>query len=422
VSRLYDPLDSVIMKQGKVRSGKKTSSGPGKKSGSGRLASVLRSVLKVPRALNAAIEATEGNLLGGCTLVLVFEGQADEAHADAERATEICQRAGARTLGEGPARKWYAHRYGVSYRQAPVFRLGAFSDTMEVAAPWSRLQALYDSVRAALGKHVLVMAHLSHAYPDGCSIYFTFSGAADSDAAAVALYERAWRDALDAAIDAGGTLSHHHGVGRSKAPRLGDELGHGVTVVGRMLRSWDPDRLLNPGNLLPRGGDTPPATHEAHPFVPGEIDDHSLLATLPGSMTVTEAERALATRGLTLDLEGAPDSRSLDDWIASGLPGTRDAWSDPVEQVIAGLSADMGSGERLLVRPAPRRAVGPDLICLFSGANGDVGKVRHVTLRVHRKSEQRSRTLVFRGERNPGMDPPERAAWQRVVEGVNRNE
>ena len=85
---------------------------------------------------------------------------------------------------------------------------------------------LYDSVRRALGRHVLVMAHLSHAYPDGCSIYFTFSGAAeDDDARARASTTRAWRDALDAAIEAGGTLSHHHGVGRSKAPRLGEELG-----------------------------------------------------------------------------------------------------------------------------------------------------------------------------------------------------
>jgi alkyldihydroxyacetonephosphate synthase len=420
VSRLYDPLDSVIMKQGKVRSEKKRA-GPGRKSSSGRLASVLRGVLKVPRALNAAIEAMEGNLLGGCTLVLVFEGQADEAHADVERATEICQRAGARVLGEGPARKWYAHRYGVSYRQAPVFRMGAFSDTMEVAAPWSKLAGLYDAVRSALGKHVLVMAHLSHAYPDGCSIYFTFSGAADSDEAATTLYETAWRDALDAAIDAGGTLSHHHGVGRSKAPRLGDELGHGVTVVRRLMRSWDPERVLNPGNLLPRSEDPPPETRELAPFFPGEIDDHSLLATVLGTTTVVEVERALGVRGLTLDLEGAPDSRSVNDWIASGLPQRRDAWSDPVEQNIAGLSARMSSGERLLVRPAPRRAVGPDLVCLFAGAGGEVGHVEHATLRVHRKSEKRSRNLAFGAERNPGMDAPERAAWQRIVQGVKQD-
>jgi alkyldihydroxyacetonephosphate synthase len=415
VSRLYDPLDSVIMRQGKVRSGKKSS---GKKQSSGRLAAVLRGALKIPRALNAAIAATEGNLLGGCTLVLVFEGSSEEAHADAERATEVCQRAGARTLGEGPAQKWYAHRYGVSYRQAPVFRMGAFSDTMEVAAPWSKLAGLYAAVRSALGKHVLVMAHLSHAYPDGCSIYFTFSGAADSDDAAEALYETAWRDALEAAIDAGGTLSHHHGVGRSKAPRLGDELGHGVELVRRLMSAWDPHRMLNPGNLLPDAKESAPEGKAMSPFLPGEIDDHSLLATLAGSTSVQEAERALSLRDLTLDLDGEPDSRSIDEWIAAGLPGVRDPWSDPVEQAIAGLTARMPSGERLVIRPAPRRAVGPDLISLFAGAGGALGRIEHATLRVHRKSETRSRSLPFPGERNPGLDAPERGAWERVVRGV----
>src|SRR5262249_12475492 len=153
---------------------------------------------------------------------------AAEGAADLDRARLVAERYGARSLGEAPARHWLDHRYGVSYRQSPVFMAGAFSDTMEVAAPWSRLGALYDAVREALGRHVFVMAHLSPAYPDGCSIYFTFAGSAPSPEAAAAKYDAAWRAALDAAIGAGGTLSHHHGVGRSKAPKLGAELGLGV--------------------------------------------------------------------------------------------------------------------------------------------------------------------------------------------------
>src|SRR4029078_2819365 len=127
---------------------------------------------------------------------------------------------------EEPARHWLSHRYSVSYRQAPVFMAGAFSDTMEVAAPWSRLRDLYDSVRAALGRHVFVMAHLSHAYPDGCSIYFTFAGSAPTVAEAEAKYDAAWRAALDAAVAAGGSLSHHHGDGPRKTLQQGAEPDH----------------------------------------------------------------------------------------------------------------------------------------------------------------------------------------------------
>jgi alkyldihydroxyacetonephosphate synthase len=160
--------------------------------------------------------------------------------------------------GEGPARRWLRHRYAVSYRQAPVFAAGAFADTMEVSATWANLPGLYDGVRRALGRHVFVMAHMSHAYPDGCCIYFSFAGSARPGAgssewerASVDTYDRAWTAALDAAIAAGGALAHHHGVGRSKAPRLGAELGVGVDVVRKLKRALDPYGILNPGNLLP---------------------------------------------------------------------------------------------------------------------------------------------------------------------------
>jgi alkyldihydroxyacetonephosphate synthase len=141
---------------------------------------------------------------------------------------------------------------------------------MEVAATWSRLLALYDGVRKAVSGNAFIMAHFSHAYPDGCCIYFSFAGSADRrtkdgwDAACEATYDRTWRAAQEAAIAAGGTLAHHHGVGRSKAPRLADELGDGVSVVHSLMRAFDPHRILNPGNLLPPP-DPPPYVDDAHP-------------------------------------------------------------------------------------------------------------------------------------------------------------
>jgi alkyldihydroxyacetonephosphate synthase len=78
-------------------------------------------------------------------------------------------------------------------------------------------------------------------------------------------YDRAWKAAMAAAIEAGGTLAHHHGVGRSKAPRMSHELGAGgVDVVRALMRAFDPKGILNPGNLLPPP--TPlPYIDDAHP-------------------------------------------------------------------------------------------------------------------------------------------------------------
>jgi alkyldihydroxyacetonephosphate synthase len=416
VARLYDPIDSAILRQGAVKSARD----PARKRGQRRspLVSVLRGALRIPQVLNAAIAASEGNLLGGATLILVFEGDSDEVHADRERAEQLCQARRAKSLGEGPAHQWFAHRYSVSYRQSPVFRLGAFSDTMEVAAPWSRLKPLYDSVRSALGRHVLVMAHLSHAYPDGCSIYFTFSAVAKDDAAALKLYDSAWQDALSAAIDAGGTLSHHHGVGRSKAPRLGDELGLGVDVIRRLMRACDPAQILNPGNLAPRDGgarSTPAAAPKS------AIDEHSLLATFEGNTPLSSAEQGLGARGLTLALDPAfapAGTTTISQWIAKGTPGSLDPWSDPVDQRIAGLVAKLRSGKQLVVRSAPRRAVGPDMIALFHGADERIGTVESATLLVHKKSAPRARALAFNAVRNPPLSDGEERLWQRIAQAL----
>src|SRR5262249_27989836 len=153
---------------------------------------------------------------GKSVLLLIFEGTGEDTVADANDARALCLSESGRPLGEAPARAWLEHRYAVSYRQAILFRSGAFADTLEVAAPWSKVEGLYRAVRDAMADHVLVSAHASHAYPDGSSLYFTFSGAGRSATDASEIHERAWRDALRAAIGAGGTISHHHGVGRSK--------------------------------------------------------------------------------------------------------------------------------------------------------------------------------------------------------------
>ena len=264
--RLYDPFDAMLARQGAVkRAQKKKAAAPGM----GQAA--LRRVLRRPNAMNELVELAGTRVLGGALLVAIFDGEGDAPAHDQERARAIVEATGAKYEGEGAARRWLQHRYSESYRQAPIFASGAFVDTMEVAATWSRLGALYDGVRKAVSPSAFIMAHFSHAYPDGCCIYFSFAGSADRrtkggwDAACEATYDRTWRAALDAAIAAGGTLAHHHGVGRSKAPRLAEELGGaGISVVRALQRAFDPHGILNPGNLLPPPN-PPPFVDDAHP-------------------------------------------------------------------------------------------------------------------------------------------------------------
>ena len=80
---------------------------------------------------------------------------------------------------------------------------------MEVAMRWERMVPTYQAVREALGQTTVMMAHMSHLYPEGGSIYFSFAGPGDR-----AVYDRTWDTALAAVRASGATVTHHHGVGR----------------------------------------------------------------------------------------------------------------------------------------------------------------------------------------------------------------
>jgi alkyldihydroxyacetonephosphate synthase len=194
----------------------------------------------------------------GCRLIIGLEGARIRTEVEAALTFHELAAAGARDKGEDPGWAWLKHRYAVSYRMSPMFRDGAFVDTMEVASSWERLMDLYHSVRAAIGRHAVVMAHFSHAYADGCSIYFTFAGTAADAAAAERLYDVIWRDGLEATTRVGGTISHHHGVGLLKAPFMAAEHREAMAVFEAAKAALDPDGILNPGKMgLARRGAPP---------------------------------------------------------------------------------------------------------------------------------------------------------------------
>jgi alkyldihydroxyacetonephosphate synthase len=226
-------------------------------------------------AMNAALGKSElvNKLFGtvaekiarrGCRLVIGLEGARIRTEVEAALTFAELEAAGARDQGEDPGWAWLRHRYAVSYRMSPVFRDGAFVDTMEVAASWERLLDLYHSVRAAIGRHAVVMAHLSHAYADGCSIYFTFAGHAADRASSERLYDAIWRDGLEAATRVGATISHHHGVGLLKAPYMVGEHREAMAIFEAMKASLDPDGVMNPGKMGLRSGLGPRASGLGH--------------------------------------------------------------------------------------------------------------------------------------------------------------
>jgi alkyldihydroxyacetonephosphate synthase len=185
----------------------------------------------------------------GCLLIVGFEGDRTLCEAEARAAAIELERAGGRDLGEGPGLRWLRHRYAVSFRMQKVFDAGAFVDTMEVATSWDKLLELYRAVREAVSPLAFVMAHFSHAYSDGCSIYFTFAARGATPAEAEKKYDQIWRAGLSATTKVGATLSHHHGVGLSKAPFMPEEHGTAMALYHALKDVLDPDGIMNPGKM-----------------------------------------------------------------------------------------------------------------------------------------------------------------------------
>ena len=163
---------------------------------------------------------------------------------------EECVDAGAGVLDDGLVGRWLEHRNDVSALEALISR-GYVVDTMEIAARWRDLPEIYaEATRAiqAVGGTLVASAHLSHSYSDGACLYFTFAGQTEPDERE-AYYRAAWDAGTQAVLSAGGSLSHHHGVGLNRARFVREALGEAFDVLAAVKATLDPHGILNPGKL-----------------------------------------------------------------------------------------------------------------------------------------------------------------------------
>jgi alkyldihydroxyacetonephosphate synthase len=187
--------------------------------------------------------------VGECVLVVATAGLTEIAQAEAEAVANFA--GGARDLGESPWERWQRHRFDLSADLLKAFLdpAGSFLDVIELAAPWTVLPELHRKVKAAIATGPIALCHFSHAYEQGCCAYFTFGGTSETEEAARSAYERAWEGTMNAALELGATISHHHGVGLARAKWVADEMGGWVWVWRGVKEGIDPDGVMNPRAL-----------------------------------------------------------------------------------------------------------------------------------------------------------------------------
>ncbi len=198
------------------------------------------------------IESTRHFDIADSALIVLDEGDQGLVEATIAIVDDECR--AAHPHDESLVARWLERRNDVS-ALTPLWEGGLVVDTIEVAAPWSLLDALHENVARVLREcegMIAVSVHQSHAYLDGACLYLTFAAKPDD---APAFYRHAWDVAMAEVIARGGAISHHHGVGRNRARFVADALGDSFSILAGLKSLLDPLGIMNPGVL--GLGDTP---------------------------------------------------------------------------------------------------------------------------------------------------------------------
>jgi alkyldihydroxyacetonephosphate synthase len=195
---------------------------------------------------------------GGCLAILGFEGAPEDVAFRRRRALQLVRAGGGLAVGRSPGEAWLKGRFSAPYLRDELLTHGVMVETLETATQWSKLRALHRSVREAIAQALrqggtpgLVMCHISHVYETGASLYFTLI-ARQREGDEIGQWHAVKQAAGDAILAGGGTITHHHAVGRDHVPWMEREVGaSGVAALRALKEELDPAGIMNPGKLLP---------------------------------------------------------------------------------------------------------------------------------------------------------------------------
>ncbi|HMF33867.1 MAG TPA: FAD-binding oxidoreductase [Candidatus Lokiarchaeia archaeon] len=195
-------------------------------------------------------------------LIVAWDGDRDVVDLEQKKCTGIAASLGGEPKGAEYALAWFDERHKIYYPNRTYEQSNMLADTIDVCANYDKLMELYDTCKAAIAKYkgLNVMAHFSHFYPEGGSIYMIFVMLGFKGQAALDRYKTAWKEGMDAALRVGGSMSHHHGAGSLKSRWIREELGSQFPVLEKIKKVLDPNDICNPGKLglwinLEPGGD-----------------------------------------------------------------------------------------------------------------------------------------------------------------------
>ena len=211
----------------------------------------------LPSAVNLILKKRGFKPMKRCLCLGTVEGDKDYTRLVKHKIRHLSKTFGAIYLGGYGAKKWEKTRYTEPYMREDLNDYGITIDTLETSVPWDRLHDLHQGVRRHIkGRpRTICMTHASHFYPTGTNLYFIFMGRFEN----VDTFREFHTGIIEQIQKHGGSLSHHHGVGRMMAPWMEGHLGKEQMDVLKALKNhFDPNHIMNPGGQLGLDPDAQP--------------------------------------------------------------------------------------------------------------------------------------------------------------------
>jgi alkyldihydroxyacetonephosphate synthase len=208
-----------------------------------------------PASTATQVKKVLGYEMDGAYMVMGFDGDADIAALQEQKALEICLGLGGKDLGREPGEKWWEHRYHFYYPPNGLHFPWMYGTT-ETITTFDKLEKLYWAQKQAVETayadwNVNYIGHFSHWFHWGASLYsrFIIENPPEEAEAAIRLHNRVWHTAMTAVLENGGMVNEHHGVGLKLSRFMRRQYGPAWPMLERIKKSLDPKGIMNPGKV-----------------------------------------------------------------------------------------------------------------------------------------------------------------------------
>ena len=191
----------------------------------------------------------------GCFMNVTLEGLKRIVDIEMEIVQEITARYGAEDLGSEYGDKWYQNRITFFY-PGHIMDIPQMFGTMDTAATYANIERIYWAMKKSINEHfpfVKYISHSSHWYEWGCMNYTRFivepEDVPQDPMEALRLHNQIWNVGVRAAMENGGVINDHHGIGLKLSRLMKEQYGSAMQVLEGLKKSLDPQGLMNPYKL-----------------------------------------------------------------------------------------------------------------------------------------------------------------------------